>query len=82
MSTHDPKNRVPTVSSSDALGSLEELVDDAAALSAKVARVLSTPGALLLPAPARECIRELAHVVTRLAVEVSRCQCKRSNPSR
>jgi len=48
------------VPSSAAVGSLEELVDDCAALSAKVARQLSTPGALLLPAPARECIRSHA----------------------
>ena len=68
------------VPSSAAVGSLAELVDDCAALSAKVARQLSTPGALLLPAPARECIRELAHLVTRIAVEVKQCPCKRSNP--
>jgi hypothetical protein len=82
MSNHNPKDSVPLVSSSAAIGTLDELVDDCSQLSARVARQLSTPAALLLPAPARESIRELAHLLTRIAVEVKQCPCRQSNPSR
>lgn len=62
MSGNDPKETDPA-----------ELLDDSLALSAKVGQMLSTPAALLLPALARECLRDLAYMQNRLAVEIVKC---------
>lgn len=51
-----------------------DLVRQAAAMRVQVEASLSSPAAALLPAPARKAIRELAHLVANLAVEVERCK--------
>ena len=53
-----------------------QALDAAAALIATTEKTLSMPAAIMLPASARQLIRELARVVHLLAVEVESCKVK------
>jgi hypothetical protein len=55
-----------------------ELELEAAAIAARVDTLTNSPAALLLPAPVRQAIRDLARMVQRLAVEVQQCKAARS----
>ena len=51
-------------------------IDKAAVLLRDVEGLIRSPGALMLPAEARRCIRELARQLLELAVEVEKCKLK------
>lgn len=51
-----------------------QLLRDAAELRLRIESTLKKPAALMLPADARQAIRDLAALVERLAVEVEACK--------
>ena len=50
------------------------LIHRADALAGNVATLMKSPAAFMLPAPARQVIRDLAELVQLLAVEVEKCK--------